>query len=1129
VSPDATQTGPINPTRLGRYEILKKLGEGGMGAVYLGRDTKLDRQVAIKVLPPESVHDPQAVARFQREAKALAKLAHPGIIQAYDSEQENGQHFLVMEYVEGTSLAVLLQEKGHLPPTLASDYIHQAALALQHAHDKGLVHRDIKPSNLLLTADRRIKVLDLGLARFLQDQITDPSRTREGMGMGTPDYAAPEQFRDAHKAGVPADIYALGCTLYHLVTGQVPFPGSSLTEKYEAHERKEPAPFDELCPEAPAGLALVVQRMMAKRPADRFQTAQQVAEALAPYMATASASFARLKHTTNWHGSQLTMIAIPARPRRRWGIIAGAVAAAAVILAVILSWPRLFPTRTQRTEADSVAARDKQEQGKQDAREQGKPQAPEPVDANVLTVAQDGTGRFKTITAALAESKPGNIIRVLDAATYEESPAVTRPDLHARITLEAPQHATLVGKAGPRPGLLIFNVPSVTVRGFRVRAAPGVEYLVGVGGRSPGTLLEHLNIEPGSEVNFIGIAMDQLNLGPEAPPVIVQNCTMRGGTLGIRVRGMSPDFKTPQPCNRIIVRNNVFSDVEFGIVLAGLIRQTHIVGNRLQDCPRAALDVEYLFEGSQSILFANNTIFHSDVAFRLIDTKVHGQQIQLSNNLVLGATKPDFQYYEGTGVPDDIKGPGDIAALRRSWQLDHNGREVQVPTGVDVQDKSWIPPSPTDLREDRIDLLSRDATRPDFLRPAKDSKLATAGAGKDDPALPRYVGAVPPVGVEPWDWQKTWDARHPKMVLTVSKDPKDGADFRGINDALAKVDRPDMTIRILDAATYVEAVAIQQRHQQGLTLEAVRGATLMVPPNARCGLGIGPVPRITVRGLRLRTDQKDAVPCAILGRAPGVLLDDLNFGSTSFNTAVGLLINRAPLAAGDAPIIVQKCTFLNLETAINIMGMDNAKKPTPSSRIVIRNNKVLHCYGGIGLHGELREVHVVGNQLADTAYGLGLVDLLAGSSSLLVANNSVAADRECLSVRDPGGIIRAVVICNNLLLADQGPGLVFSGKDQAVLADWQIDHNWRRVRSPLPTDAETKKRWLLRDGNPLVDTIPLQSLDPQEAGFFRPPKESKLAKAGAGKDLPSYVGAVPPEGVTPWDWEKTWRAYVPKP
>src|SRR5262249_20666636 len=324
---------------------------------------------------------------FQREARALAKLSHPNIIQAYDSGADKERHFLVMEFVDGISLSALLREHGAIPPTLAADMIYQVAVGLQHAHEKGLVHRDLKPSNLLLStakpparraaktamdqANQRpelttsyvapavfaggiVKILDLGLARFLQDQLGESNLTAEGIGVGTPDYMAPEQFHDALRADARTDIYSLGCTLYQLISGSVPFPGSSVSEKADAHSKKEPIPLEERCPEMPTGLAIVVSKMMAKHPAERFQTAAEVAESLAPYVAGTSHSSMMLRHTMRFHAGQLT---VRTRSRRNrllaWG--GGAVVAACFIPLLILAWPRIFPLRTHGVKNDSQA------------------------------------------------------------------------------------------------------------------------------------------------------------------------------------------------------------------------------------------------------------------------------------------------------------------------------------------------------------------------------------------------------------------------------------------------------------------------------------------------------------------------------------------------------------------------------------------------------------------------------------------------------------------------------------------------------------------------------------------------------------------------------------------------------
>ncbi len=267
-----------------RYRVVRLLGRGGMGAVYLAEHRLMNRSVALKVISRSLTERPATVERFRQEVRAAARLDHPNIVHAYDAEQAGDSHFLVMEYVEGTDLARLVQQRGPLPVALACHFVRQAALGLQHAFEHGMVHRDIKPHNLMVTRRGRVKILDFGLARFASEAGGGGPLTQSGAVLGTPDYIAPEQALDAHAADVRADLYSLGCTLYYLLTGRVPFPGESLTQKLLAHQLSQPEPLGKLRPELPPGLVALVERLMAKKPEDRYQTPAEVAQALAPYV-----------------------------------------------------------------------------------------------------------------------------------------------------------------------------------------------------------------------------------------------------------------------------------------------------------------------------------------------------------------------------------------------------------------------------------------------------------------------------------------------------------------------------------------------------------------------------------------------------------------------------------------------------------------------------------------------------------------------------------------------------------------------------------------------------------------------------------------------------------------------------
>jgi serine/threonine-protein kinase len=265
----------------GDYRVLDKLGQGGMGVVLKAQHQRMDRIVAVKMIAGASLKSPDAVKRFYREVKAAAKLNHPNIVQAYDAGEHEGGHYLVMEYVEGKDLGALVKEKGPLPVGQAVDFIVQAARGLQCAHEQGIIHRDIKPANLLVDKKSTVKILDMGLARVgTAAEQEDDRLTASGQVMGTCDYMAPEQALDTHHADHRADIYALGCTLYRLLAGEVLYKGDSLTKILIAHQL---SPVPSLCQargDVSPQLDSVFQKMAAKKPEDRQQSMSEVIAAL---------------------------------------------------------------------------------------------------------------------------------------------------------------------------------------------------------------------------------------------------------------------------------------------------------------------------------------------------------------------------------------------------------------------------------------------------------------------------------------------------------------------------------------------------------------------------------------------------------------------------------------------------------------------------------------------------------------------------------------------------------------------------------------------------------------------------------------------------------------------------------
>jgi serine/threonine-protein kinase len=264
---------------LGRYRLLGLLGTGGMSSVFLAEHTLMRRRVAIKVLPVERNNTSSYRERFLLEAQAIASLDHPNIVQAFSVDKEGKVYYMVMEHVEGRDLCRIVAEDGPLSYARAAEYMRQSASGLAHAHSRGMIHRDIKPANLLVNQHDQIKILDMGLARLTGREKSLTIEHNENV-LGTTDYLAPEQALDSHNVDARADLYSLGCSLYHVLVGHAPFPDGTLAQRLMKHQTERPKPISQFRADVPEELAEICDKLMAKKADDRYQSADEVVAVL---------------------------------------------------------------------------------------------------------------------------------------------------------------------------------------------------------------------------------------------------------------------------------------------------------------------------------------------------------------------------------------------------------------------------------------------------------------------------------------------------------------------------------------------------------------------------------------------------------------------------------------------------------------------------------------------------------------------------------------------------------------------------------------------------------------------------------------------------------------------------------
>jgi serine/threonine protein kinase len=320
--------GPLRGRHLAHFELIEPIGVGGMAAVLRARDTQLDRFVALKILPPEMAADAENVRRFHQEARSAAKLDHENIARVFFCGEDQRLHFIAFEFVEGENLRTILERRGRLPVHEALRYLIQVAAGLAHASRRGVVHRDIKPSNIIITPNERAKLVDMGLARTLEPHDSN-DLTQSGVTLGTFDYISPEQALEPREADVRSDIYSLGCTFYHMLTGQPPVPEGTAAKKLHHHQHIQPTDPRLLVPDLPDEVAIILSRMMAKNPRDRYQSPEQLVHHLL-------LAARKLNVSADVPEGVLTLeAALPAPPAGR-PLLLATLAACAVVLLIFL-------------------------------------------------------------------------------------------------------------------------------------------------------------------------------------------------------------------------------------------------------------------------------------------------------------------------------------------------------------------------------------------------------------------------------------------------------------------------------------------------------------------------------------------------------------------------------------------------------------------------------------------------------------------------------------------------------------------------------------------------------------------------------------------------------------------------
>jgi serine/threonine protein kinase len=444
--------GGLRGRRLAHFELIEPIGVGGMAAVIRARDTQLDRLVALKILPPETAADPENVRRFHQEARSAARLDHENIARVFFCGEDQRLHFIAFEFIEGENLRTILEKRGRLPVGEALHYMLQVASGLAHAAARGVVHRDIKPSNIIVTPNGRAKLVDMGLARSL-DPRHDQGLTQSGVTLGTFDYISPEQALEPRDADVRSDIYSLGCTFYHMLTGHPPVPEGTAAKKLHHHQHVKPPDPRQFVPDLPDEVALILDRMMAKDPKDRYQTPEHLVHHL--YLAARKLGAAEVPE-----GVLAVEAALPSPPAAP-SLVLAAVAAIAVVVLVFLA----DLASTPKTGPAAILADDSGQTASSELRPSGSGPPPAFADARGSDVPPDQPIENGEVKVLPTFEMPGPTAADLDEFLQQNK---TAPEIVLKL-----DDFNLSDPDGKAPNLVITN-PIVTIRPLKPGQRPTI-------------------------------------------------------------------------------------------------------------------------------------------------------------------------------------------------------------------------------------------------------------------------------------------------------------------------------------------------------------------------------------------------------------------------------------------------------------------------------------------------------------------------------------------------------------------------------------------------------------------------------------------------------------------------------